>query len=162
MNDNSQYRELVPFSKSKTFLIGYDVSQPKIEIEELRQFGNELRGSGKEVNFLMYHNIKKLEPSVQNSLFYQNFSRKDLGLFGKASSSQLKDYINRDFDFFINGSFTEHKFLAMFAKATKSKFRIGKYFSKYMNYYDLMIQPNGVDECENFLVEIGKNLKILR
>ncbi|MES2617960.1 MAG: hypothetical protein V4613_08775 [Bacteroidota bacterium] len=144
----------------ESVLIVWDATQPKTEIEELKTFGHEFRQKGKNITFLAYHPIKKLAADMQPNDLYRLCCKSDFSYWQTPKSNDLKKILEEPYDLFINGCLQEHKTMHTLAAFTKSRFRIGPYITPNdENFYELMVQPNGADPCENYLIEIGKYLK---
>lgn len=153
-------RQAKNFNNIETVLIVWDATQSKSETEELKTFGHELRQSGKQITFLTYHPIKKLSADMQPNELYKLCSKADFSIFDAPKSSAIKELLNIPFDLFINGCLQENKIIKSLAAYTQAHFRIGPYVQTTdVNFYELMILPNGADPCENYLIEIGKYLK---
>ena len=151
----------MPFEDIKSALILWFANQSREDIEELKTFGHELRKKGINITFLAFHPIKKLSPDMQPNELHQLCCKGDFNLFEKPKSNNLLNIINNPFDLLINGCLEDNKFIHTICAMSKAKFRIGVYNStnNYNSFYELLIKPNGVDLCENYLIEIGKNLK---
>lgn len=140
-------------------LLLWDVTQPKSEIEELKTFGHELRKSGKDIVFLTFHPVNKLGQDKLPNEIHQLVCKGDFNLFQAPKSKSLKELLDRPFDLLINGCLSENEYLKTLAVYSKAKFRIGPYIqNEDTNFYELLISPNGANPCENYLIEIGKNL----
>jgi hypothetical protein len=60
----------------------------------------------------------------------------------------------------INGCLTENNYMKTMATFCHAQFRIGPYIEESdINFYEIMIKPNGADPCENYLIEVGKCLR---
>lgn len=160
-NKQNQDKRLVKnFDQIGSVLIVWDASQPKTEIEELKTFGHEFRQRGKSITFLAYHPIKKLTADMQSTELYRLCTKADFSFNNAPKSESLKALLSKPFDLFINGCLQENKTIQTLAAYTGSLFRIGPYLSQDdEHFYEMMVQPNGADLCENYLIEIGKYLK---
>jgi hypothetical protein len=142
-----------------TVLLLWDASQDKSDIEELKTFGHELRKSGKEIAFLVFHPIKKLGPDMLPNEIHKLCCKGDFNFFAVPKSKALKDVLETPYDLLINGCLSDNEYLKTISVFSKAKFRIGPYLQNDdTNFYELLISPNGANPCENYLIEIGKNL----
>lgn len=152
-------RSAKPFKEVQSVLLLWDASQNKSDIEELKTFGHELRKSGKEIVFLVFHPVKKLGADMLPNEIHKLCCKGDFNLFAAPKSKTLNDLLDRPFDLLINGCLTDNEYLKTISVFSKSKFRIGPFLSNDdPNFYELLISPNGANPCENYLIEIGKNL----
>lgn len=152
-------RMATPYKDIKKVLLLWDASQNKSDIEELKTFGHELRKSGKEIVFLVFHPVKKLGPDKLPNEIHKLCCKADFNLFAVPKSKELKAILDTPFDLLINGCLTENEFLRTISVFSTSKFRIGPFLqNEDTHFYELLISPNGANPCENYLIEIGKNL----
>ncbi len=144
----------------QSVVILYESTQSVQEINEIRAFGNEFILRGKEVQFIIYYPNKKV-PELNNTMpDTLSICKSDFNFLGYPSSNGIKKIISTEYDLLINACLTDSKPLHTIAAFSKSHFRIGVYpNAKFEAFYELLVAPNGADLIENYLIEIGKNLK---
>ncbi len=153
-------RKALPFDAIKSVLMIWDAQQSKTDIEELKTFGHELRKSGKNITFLVFHPIKKFTADMQSNDLHRLCCKGDFNLFQAPKSKQLLDLIRQPTDLLINGCLSEHPYLGAISVFSKAQFRVGPFLqNEDTNFYELLVRPNGADPCENYLIEIGRYLR---
>jgi hypothetical protein len=153
-------RKAVQFDTINQVLMMWDASQPRTDIDELKTFGHELRKSGKNITFLVYHGLKKLPADMKSNELHRLCCKGDFNLFHTPKSKDLLELIKQPFDLLINGCLSENNYLATISVFSKAKFRVGPFLqNEDTNFYELLIKPNGADPCENYLIEIGRCLR---
>ena len=153
-------REVIPFDRINRVLIVWEGNQDKAQVDEIKAFGHELRNKGKDITFLTYYPMKKLDKDMQANEIYKLCCKSDFSMFLVPKSKQIKDILSENFDLLINGCLDGNDYLKTIAAYSKAKFRIGPYNDQAdTSLYEISIKPNGADLCENYLIETGRYLR---
>lgn len=153
-------RTSVNFDSIHKVLMIWDARQSKTDTDELKTFGHELRKSGKDITFLVFHNIKKLTADMQANELHRLCCRGDFSMFQVPKNKELLELIRQPYDLLINGCLSENSFLTSISVYSKARFRVGPFLQNDdTNFYELLIKPNGADPCENYLIETWRYLR---
>jgi len=153
-------RIMKPYLQIQSVLLIWDASQNRTDIEEIKIFGHELRKAGKDITFLAFHPIKKLTEDMMPNEIYKLCCKADFNFFLGPKSINLRSILSKKYDLMINGCLTENNYMKTMATFCHAQFRIGPYIEESdINFYEIMIKPNGADPCENYLIEVGKCLR---
>jgi hypothetical protein len=153
-------RKAIRFDAIDKVLLMWDASQSKTDIEELKTFGHELRKSGKNITFLVYHPLKKFPADMKSNELHRLCCKGDFNMFQAPKNGELLNLIRQPFDLLINGCLSENSYLQTISVFSKAGFRVGPFLqNEDTSFYELLIKPNGADPCENYLIEIGRYLR---
>jgi len=152
-NDNNKNQTIPKRIKSIGVLAdsrlfgGYDLS---------RNLSQKLKLPHKNFEILIFENLK--DDFVTQH--YNTFTEKDLGMYGKAKTANVTDFINSDYDMLINYCNRNSIFTDVLAIRSKAKFKVGFANEELQNLYDFTIVVEG-NKIDIFNDELAKYLQIL-
>ncbi len=95
----------------------------------------------------------------QGDFNYPVFSEKDLGMFGKIKTADIKDFTEINFDLLINYSGVGNYLAEVLLLKSQAKLKAG-FFNEKADLYDISIKT-GDNKIVVFNEELGKYLKIM-
>ncbi len=90
-----------------------------------------------------------------------HFTKKELNWYNKPVSSQVQQFVAKEFDILIDLSLEKIFPLQYIVGTSKAKFKTGKFY-KDNNYYDLMINIDKNDNLDFFIAQIKHYLSVLK
>jgi len=99
------------------------------------------------------------EDHKKGDLMYPAFSEKDLGMYGKIKSEEIRSFTDQDFDLLINYSDLENYLTQVLILQSKAKLKAG-FFKENIDLYDISIKTND-NKIVVFNEELRKYLRIL-
>lgn len=140
-------KQAINFNEAKSIGILFDATVSE-DFELVKKYIKFLKDHKKRVRSFGFYNAKEIPTMQYSKLEYDFFTRKQVNWHFKPTDPLIKNFVEEEFDILIN--FTVHQCLPLvyIAALSKAKFKIGKHFSNYEMYYDLLLN-----------VEEGKSLK---
>ncbi len=111
----------------------------------------------KHIEIIIYENLK--DDFVTQH--YSVFSEKDFGMYGKVKASNVKSFIEDNFDLLINYCNHDSVYTNLVLVKSKAKFKVGFLDETYRDVYDFTIEIEG-NKVDVFNDELAKYLKILK
>ena len=131
------------------------------DYDRVSEFVSQLQGKQKEVKALGFVNNKNLIQRFLPKLSYDFFSNRDLTWFYKPIHTQVKDFIEKEFDLLIDLSLHDNFPLKYISGLSKALLRVGKFSEENTAYYDLMIDMKPSMTSEDYLGQIQHYLTII-
>ena len=132
------------------------------DYDRVSDFVTLLQGSHKEVKALGFVKNKNLIQRFLPKISYDFFSKRDLTWFYKPIHSQVKDFIEKEFDLLIDLSLHDNFPLKYISGLSKALLRVGKFSEENSEYYDLMIDMKPTMTSEEYLGQIQHYLTIIK
>ena len=140
-------------ANAKSIGILYDATHTN-QVNTVKKFVEALKVQGKSVTLFGFYNKKKLPADQHNSKSNEIISRTDLNWYGLPKKNVYAMMANEPFDLLLNLCTWHCIPLLVISASSKAKFRIGKYFSDALNFFDLMLNIENNAPLENFLTQI--------
>lgn len=131
------------------------------DYERVSEFVSRLQGESKEVKALGFVKNKNLVQRFLPKLSYDFFSKRDLTWFYKPIHSQVKDFIEKEFDLLIDLSIRDNYPLKYISGLSNALFRVGCFSNENLNYYDMMIDLKPTMNADDYLGQIQHYLSII-
>jgi len=125
------------------------------------EFVSQLQSDHKEVKALGFVKNKLLVQRFLPRLSYDFFSKRDLTWFYKPIHTQVKDFIEKEFDLLIDLSLQDNFPLKYIAGLSNALLRVGKFSEENIAYYDLMIDTKPTMTTNEYLGQIQHYLTII-
>lgn len=125
------------------------------------EFVSQLQHDHKEVKALGFVKNKALVQRFLPKLSYDFFSKRDLTWFYKPIHTQVRDFIEKEFDLLIDLSLRETFPLQYIAGLSNALCRVGKFSEKNTEYYDFMIDLKPAMTTDDFLGQIRHYLTVI-
>jgi hypothetical protein len=138
----------------------YDATDEK-DYEVVTQYLRFLRNKQKEVKTLGYVDSKKLPQNQFAKLGIDFFTNRHLNWALIPTHPLVANFINEKFDILINLSINKCFPLQYISAVSKAKFRIGRYESRHVHYYDLMINIQADFTLKEFIEQIDHYLNLV-
>ncbi|MGK0366134.1 MAG: hypothetical protein ACI85O_003205 [Saprospiraceae bacterium] len=155
-------RASVDFDRAETVGLLFDATELNNR-EIVLKFAKSLENKGKKVRLLGFVNIKE----ETDNLAFPNFNLKSLNLaLMPESSTDVQEFMKKDFDILINLSLDETVPLEYIAALSNAKFRVGP-FTERTVCYELMIDVTKrksldafIHQAQFFLEKMNKQEKV--
>jgi hypothetical protein len=131
------------------------------DYDRVSEFVAKLQGSHKEVKALGFVRNKNLIQRFLPKISFDFFSKRDLTWFYKPIHTQVKDFIDKEFDLLIDVSLTDSFPLKYIAGLSNALLRVGRFSEENTAYYDLMIDMKPTMTSEEYLGQIQHYLTII-
>ena len=131
------------------------------DYDRISEFVSQLQGNHKEVKALGFVNNKNLIQRFLPKISYDFFSNRDLTWFYKPIHTQVRDFIEKEFDLLIDLSLHDSFPLKYISGLSKALLRVGKFSEENIAYYDLMIDMKPTMTSEEYLGQIQHYLTII-
>ena len=131
------------------------------DYERVSEFVIQLQGNHKEVKTLGFVKNKNLVQRFLPKLSYDFFSKRDLTWFYKPIHTQVRDFIEKEFDLLIDLSLQDNFPLKYIAGLSNALLRVGKFSEENTAYYDLMIDIKPTMTTDEYLGQIQHYLTII-
>ncbi|MEI6682400.1 MAG: hypothetical protein WCO44_07220 [Bacteroidota bacterium] len=125
------------------------------------EFVSQLQGKHKEVKALGFVKNKNLIQRFLPKISYDFFSRRDLTWFYKPIHTQVRDFIEKEFDLLIDLSMQDNFPLKYISGLSNALLRVGKFSEENTEYYDLMIDMKPTMTTADYLGQIQHYLTII-
>ncbi len=132
-----------------------------LDYERVSAFVRQLQGNHKEVKALGFVKNKNLIQRFLPKISYDFFSKRDLTWFYKPIHTQVKDFIEKEFDLLIDLSLHDSFPLKYIAGLSKALLRVGKFSEENTDYYDLLIDMKQTTTSDEYLGQIQHYLSII-
>ena len=132
------------------------------DYDRISEFVSKLQGQHKEVKALRFVKNKNLVQRFLPKLSYDFFSKRDLTWFYKPIHTQVKDFIEKEFDLLIDLSLQDHFPLKYISGLSKALCRVGKFSEKNTDYYDLMIDLKPTMTSEEYFGQVLHYLTVIK
>jgi hypothetical protein len=132
------------------------------DYERVSEFVSKLQGDHKEVKALGFVKNKNLIQRFLPKLSYDFFSNRDLTWFYKPIHTQVRDFIEKEFDLLIDLSLHDNFPLKYISGLSKALCRVGKFSEKNTEYYDLMIDLKPSMTSEEYLGQVQHYLTVIK
>jgi hypothetical protein len=132
------------------------------DYERVSEFVSKLQGDHKEVKALGFVKNKNLIQRFLPKLSYDFFSNKDLTWFYKPIHTQVRDFIEKEFDLLIDLSLHDSFPLKYISGLSKAMCRVGKFSEENAEYYDLMIDLKPSMSSEDYLGQVQHYLTVIK
>jgi hypothetical protein len=132
------------------------------DYERVSEFVSKLQGDHKEVKALGFVKNKNLIQRFLPKLSYDFFSKRDLTWFYKPIHTQVKDFIEKEFDLLIDLSLHDSFPLKYISGLSKAMCRVGKFSEENTEYYDLMIDLKPSMSSEEYLGQVQHYLTVIK
>ncbi|NUM51791.1 MAG: hypothetical protein HUU48_11830 [Flavobacteriales bacterium] len=126
------------FSSLKEVGVLYDATDKKT-YDLIRLFIHELKKEGKRVVSIGFVNSKKEAEFIKPQLDFFYFNKKNTNWLNIPSTSEVKRFINTNFDLLIDLNIDEHFPLEYICALSRSKFKVGKTGSYHSSFCDMQI-----------------------
>jgi hypothetical protein len=131
------------------------------DVEFIKQYIHTLRDMGKQVKSLGFIHVKQLPPGLNGSKTYHYFDLKELNWYFKPSSEFIHSFVKEEFDLLLDFGLPAQQMPIMFISSmSKAKCKVGRYFEKYVNLYDVMIEA-GNDKKLDYIVKTTHDYMML-
>ncbi|MFA0964742.1 hypothetical protein AB9P05_23240 [Roseivirga sp. BDSF3-8] len=124
----------------------------------VKQFISELKEDGKKVEVMTF-----LPESTENHEFlFDYFTKKDISITGRVKSQELKDFMDKPFDFLICVDPDPNEYLLFLLAGSPAACRVGRYTENQQPYFELMTAAEETPSAADFmrqLINLIKNLK---
>ncbi len=131
------------------------------DYDRVSEFVSQLQRDHKEVKALGFVKNKSLVSRFLPKLSYDFFSRRDVNWFYKPIHTQVKDFIEKEFDILIDLSMSDNFPLKYIAGLSNALCRVGRFSEENADYYDLMIDANPAMTTDDFLGQIRHYLTVI-
>ncbi len=131
------------------------------DYDRVSEFVTQLQHQQKEVKALGFVKNKALVQRFLPKLSYDFFSRRDLTWFYKPIHSQVKDFIDKEFDLLIDINLSEAFPLQYIAGLSNAFCRVGKFSEQNADYYDVMIDLKPAMTPDDFIGHVRHYLTII-
>ena len=131
------------------------------DYDRISEFVSKLQGNHKEVKALGFVNNKNLIQRFLPKISYDFFSNRDLTWFYKPIHTQVRDFIEKEFDLLIDLSQNDSFPLKYISGLSRALLRVGKFSEENTAYYDLMIDMKPTMTSEDYLGQIQHYLTII-
>ena len=132
------------------------------DYDRVCDFVSLLQGNHKEVKALGFVKNKNLIQRFLPKISYDFFSKRDLTWFYKPIHTQVKDFIEKEFDLLIDLSLHDNFPLKYISGLSKALLRVGSFSDENSDYYDLMIDLKPTMTTEEYLGQIQHYLTIIK
>jgi len=150
-------RSVKTYDQVKTMAFLLDGSDP-IALRELLNHLDKYRKDGKKLSFLGY--VKKLPPFDQDQIVW--LTRKDMNWLGMPKATQIKSFIEKNFDVLINTTLNTIRPLEYVSTYSKAALRIGRFDEKKTYCYDFMMHLDGPASVYDYLSQVDRYLKMVK
>lgn len=151
----------VSLASAKTIGIVYDATDEK-DYEVVTQYLRFLRSQQKEVKTLGYVDSKHLPQNQFAKLGVDFFTNRHLNWCLIPTHPLVKNFINEKFDILINLSVNNCFPLQYISAVSQAKFRVGRYISHHVLYYDLMINIEQEQSLKEFIKQVDHYLSLVK
>lgn len=131
------------------------------DYDRVSELVTQLQHQQKEVKALGFVKNKALVQRFLPKLSFDFFSQRDLNWFYKPIHSQVKDFIEKEFDLLIDINLEEAFPLQYIAGLSNALCRVGKFSEKSTDYYDVMIDIKPVATPDDFIVHVRHYLTMI-
>ncbi len=131
------------------------------DYERVAEFVTALQEEQKEVKALGFVKNKNLIERFLPKLSFDFFSKKDLTWFYKPIHTQVKDFIDKEFDLVIDLSLKDSFPIKYIAGLSNALCRVGKFSEENSDYYDLMIDVKPSMTTEDYFGNIRHYLTVI-
>ena len=160
--NHKRSHQTVSFRDAKTIGIIYDSTDEK-NYEIIKKYVKDLRDIyKKDVLALGYYDKRDLPNDRYAKLGLDFFTRKSLNWYFKPVAPVVRNFMNKNFDIFIDlhtGNSISFKYITA---STKAKFKIGKYDRLSSNFYDFMIILQEPVTLRHFIEQVNHYLDLIR
>jgi hypothetical protein len=131
------------------------------DYDRVSEFVSQLQGAHKEVKALGFVKNKNLVQRFLPKLSYDFFSKRDLTWFYKPIHTQVRDFIEKEFDLLIDLSLHDSFPLKYISGLSKALCRVGKFSEENTEYYDLMIDLKPTMTTDEYIGQIRHYLTVI-
>jgi hypothetical protein len=121
------------------------------DVELMKKYIHTLREMGKQVRSLGLINIKEVPAGLNGSEMHQYFSLKELNWYCKPSSQFIHNFVKEEFDMLFDFGLPAQLPILFVTSMSKAKCKVGRYFEKYIDLYDVMIEA-GEDKKLDYVI----------
>lgn len=157
---NGQTRRLTNLRDARRIGIIYPLNNVP-DYDRVSEFVSELQRDHKEVKALGFVKNKSLVSRFLPKLSFDFFSKRDINWFYKPVHTQVKDFIEKEFDILIDLSMSDNFPLKYIAGLSNALCRVGKFSEENKDYYDLMIDSTPAMTTDDFLGQVRHYLTII-
>jgi len=154
------HRQMTNLQDAKRIGILYTLEEMP-DYERVSDFVALLQGDHKEVKALGFVKNKNLVQRFLPKLSFDYFSKRDLTWFYKPIHTQVRDFIEKEFDLLIDLSLHDSFPLKYIAGLSNALLRVGKFSEENTAYYDLMIDTKASMTSDEYLGQIQHYLTII-
>ncbi|MFA6924182.1 MAG: hypothetical protein WC223_07985 [Bacteroidales bacterium] len=126
----------------------------QLNYDIVNDFLKFLKEKQKSVKVIGYIPERKLFQDYYLKLGFDFFSYSDVNWYLKPTKLSVIDFIDTDFDVFIDLSTKQHFPLDYIAAASKAKFKIGRFVEGTKTPYDMMIHTDKIKSLEEYIETI--------
>jgi len=148
-------------NKASTVALLFDATN-KQDFEIVKNYIKKLKEDGKKVHALGFYNFKETPVMMNSKLEYDFFTLKDINWHYKPTSKLVINYMEETFDILINLCTKTVLPIMYVLSLSKSKFKVGPYKEKYVQYYDLMVEQHNDGDLKNYIQNVEKYLQHIR
>ncbi len=132
------------------------------DYERVSEFVSRLQNDHKEVKALGFVKNRNLLQRFLPKLSFDFFSKRDLTWFYKPIHSQVKDFIEKEFDLLIDLSMQDTFPLKYISGLSRALCRVGKFSEDNTQYYDLMIDTKPSMTQEEYMKQVQHYLTVIK
>ena len=132
------------------------------DYERVSAFVSQLQGEHKEVKALGFVKNRNLLQRFLPKLSYDFFSNRDLTWFYKPVHTQVRDFIEKEFDLLIDLSLHDSFPLNYISGLSRALCRVGRFSEKNLDFYDLMIELKPSMTSEEYIGQVQHYLTIIK
>lgn len=132
------------------------------DYERVSAFVSQLQSEHKEVKALGFVKNRSLVQRFLPKLSYDFFSKRDLTWFYKPIHTQVRDFIEKEFDLLIDLSLQDSFPLKYISGLSRALCRVGKFSENNLEYYDLMIEIKPTMTFEEYIGQVQHYLTIIK
>ena len=153
-------RKMTNLREAKKIGILYTLNEVP-DYDRVSDFVTQLQHDNKEVKALGFVRNKNLVTRFLPKISYDFFSRQDINWFYKPIHTQVKDFIEKEFDLLIDLSMNDNFSVKYIAGLSSALCRVGRFSEGNSDYYALMIDAKPAMSIDDFLGQIRHYLTII-
>ena len=147
-------RKSVNFERAKSVGIQYVDTTPDRR-KAIERYAESLRKKGKQVTLIAY--VPKADASL--SIPHKHFTEKELTFSFTPKSSEVKQFMQQEFDILIDVHQGDCTILEYMAALSRAHLRVGPFTDKTY-CYDLLIDTSDKSDINHYLAQVDYFLKI--
>lgn len=130
--------------------------------KQIREFSDKLRGGGlRTVKALGFVPKAEVAAFLQSSQDFDFFTREDFNWYYKPQGRKVVGFISEQFDILIDLRLSKFTPLLFIVALSRAQFKVGRYRTKFKEFYDLMIDVDDNSDLDYFIEQILKYLEML-
>jgi hypothetical protein len=154
------HRQMTNLQEAQRIGILYTLNEMP-DYERVSDFVAKLQIDHKEVEALGFVKNKNLVQRFLPKLSFGFFSKRDLTWFYKPIHTQVRYFIEKEFDLLIDLSLQDSFPLKYISGLSNALLRVGKFSEENTAYYDLMIDTKSTMTSDEYLGQIQHYLTII-